>query len=214
MAQAAAMLGDHAQTWATPAYLAPFMQTVQDTLIEDVLKIPDIGQLTGVVVLSDVAIGTTDLSAHMAAAGILERLSSVISMRERATSTRTEADWQWMYPVMDMPTFNQGAFNSVYRWDGANIVLPGANRLLDLRVFGKFQPAVLVDGTSMVLNAISPILAFGTASLAALVRGNERLSMVLQARAASVQDSYLANVIMELQAVRARMRSYSGRGNV
>lgn len=212
MAQAAALLGDPSQTWATNDYLKAYMQLAQDRIVEDVLKIPDLGALTDTVIISDVPIQTYDLSAYSAegSGGVLEQLSEVISIKERATSVRDELHWQMLLPARDIPTFQTGPFNGYYSVNGSLIRLPGANQLIDLRIFAKFTPAVIVNGDSVIQQGIAPAVSLKTAAYVARSRGNRELANDYMAEAEAAQESYLCNMIMEMQAVRLRMRSYSG----
>lgn len=210
MAQSAALLGDPGQTWATNDYLKPFIQLAQDRIVEDVLKIPDLGALTDVVIIPDVPIKTVSLVDYAADGQVLENLSEVIGMKERSTTTRDEMNWMYMIPARDIPTFQTGPFNGYYSVNGNLIKLPGANQTLDLRIFGKFTPSVIQDGDTVIQPGIAPAMSFKAAAYAAMTRGNTGLARDYKAEAMEAQQSYLNNMIMEMQAVRVRMRSFSG----
>lgn len=209
------LLDDARGGFATDTYLAPFVNLAQDMLIQDVLNIPDLGQLTAVVVLPNVPAGTDDLQSYFEAGNELELLTGLLTMKERPVSgSRQEQDWVRMNPVHDLPTITPSSFNSFYHFTGDSIHLPGADQTMDLRVYGKFQPQPVKDATSPVVPSVTPILTFGAAALAALSRGNTELADRFDKMRLAVQQSYLTNQIMELQAVRVRLGSFSGRGTM
>ncbi len=213
LTQAAALLGDPNRTWATASYLAPLMQLQLSKFVEHVLKIPDLGAITDVVIVSDVAAATTNMESYMLPGGDLELLNSVIGMKERAANSESPNDWRDVYPRRDVPTFNPGQFRNFYAWTGETIVLPEAAQDTDIRIFGKFNPEEVIDDNSAIVPATSPYLAYATAATVAMSRNNPSMYTAYMAEAEAIRRSYLTNAIMEVQAVRARIRSYTGRSN-
>jgi hypothetical protein len=211
--QASALLDDPGRTFATDEYLVPFLQLAQDELVNHVLNIPDLGQLTAKVVLANVPLGTSDLTDYFAAGQDLELLTGVITMKERPTSgSRQEQDWVRMHPVHDMPTVTPSSFNSFYQFTGDTIKMPGADQAMDLRIYGKFQTQTIVNADSPIVPGTAPILVYGTAALVSTSRGNNGMATAYNTAKMANMGSYVTNMIMEMQSVRTRMGSFSGRG--
>src|ERR1041384_6206251 len=216
--QIAGLLDDPARTFATDDYLIPLVQLAQDQLELECLQNPNLGALCATVILPDVPAGTTDLSDYFTNPDTgtpLALLIDVISMKERAVGgLRQEVDWNYMSRITDLPTIQPLAFNSYYGVRDNTIVLTGADQDMDLRIFAKFKPALLVDKDSLIVPNTSPILSFATAALVSISRGNDALGAFYEKKRIDAQDSFMANNIMEYQNARIRMRSYSGRGNI
>lgn len=208
--QTAALLDDPKQTWATNEYLVPLMALAQDQLVEDVLKIPDLGELTGAVVLEDVPANTTSINADGFVTPELALLTSVISVKERSINGRTESDWQEMNECLDVPTFTPGPFNRYYSFDGYSIKLQGATQVLDIRIFGKFRPSDITNPGSVIVPNISPILVYATAELVSLSRRDYEFADRMAQRRLAAQATYISNIILEKQAIRRRMMNYTG----
>lgn len=201
-------------TFAPIDYVLPFLQLTQDQLELECLQNPELGNLETVVIIPNVPAGTVDLTDYFTGEdAALATLIDVITMKERASSgTRQEIDFNNMIKVRDIPTIAPSAFHSYFSVRDNTIVLSGADQAVDLRIFGKFKPAVLKDENSPIVPNTSAILVFGTASLIAVSRGNETMYKIYEKKRLDAQQSFIANAIMELQSVRTRMRSYSGRG--
>lgn len=215
MSQVRSLVDDPQGGFATDEYLTPFLQLAQDDFVLEVLQNPELGQLSTVVVIPNVAAFTTTLDDQTQAGHDLELLADIISMKERPVSgSRQEQDWVWMTRARDLPTITPAAFNSYYAWDGARIHLPGADQAVDIRVFGKFVPRPITDSESPIVPNTSPILAFATAALVAGSRGNMDLANRYEVKSGNASASFVTNAIMEMQSVKTRQRSFSGRGNV
>lgn len=211
--QVAALLDDPGRTFTTDDYLVPFLQFAQDELVNHVLNIPDLGQLTAKVVLPNVPAGVSDLTDYFATGQDLELCTGVVTMKERPTSgSRQEQDWVRMHPVHDMPTVTPSSFNSFYQFTGDTIKMPGADQAMDLRIYGKFQPVQIASADSPIVPGTSPILVAGTAAAVAFSRGNSQMGAKYEQKQIASQGSFIANMVMEMQAVRTRMGSFSGRG--
>jgi hypothetical protein len=211
MAQAAVILDDPLRQFATDEYLTPFMQIAQDELINNYLQNPELNMLTVQVILYAVPEFTTDLSAYFAEGQPLEFLTDIVSVKERPVTNQNETAWSFLFPARDMPTFPPSAGNGFYRFTGDNIFLPGSNQATDIRIFGKFNPAPIESAESNIVPHTSIILTYRTASLVATSRGNAVLGDTYERFATNATSSLINDAIMELQAIRTRMRSYSGR---
>lgn len=208
-----ALLDDQAGDFADDAYLLPFIQFVQQQMSTEVMQNPELGQLSGVVIIPDVPIFTTSLSRHFDVDGSLELLMDVTSIKERPSGgTREPQDFVWMDRTRDVPTYTPGSFNGSYAFTGADIALPGCDQTMDLRIFGKFAIRTLVDENSPLVPNTSAILVGRTAGMVAASRGNDRMADRYETIGLNAQSSFVCDAIMEMQNVRTRMRSFSGRG--
>lgn len=210
MGQAAALLNDPTQTWATSEYLKTYLQLAQDTFIVSCLNNPEMKGVTAVVEIANVATDLKDLGIYFADGQPLERLTGVISIKERPTSDQQEISWTWLDPARDLPAYNQGAFNKVYVWNGETILLPGATQANDLRIFGKFRPGAISSENSSIVPGTSAILAYATAGIVAKSRGNRERGTDCEMQALALQQSFIADAIMEIQAARVHTKGFSG----
>lgn len=194
-------------------FVLPLIQAAQDQLVAEVMKNPNLGQISAKVVLSNVAAGTESLSAYFQTDGDLSLLSDVITMKERAvTGSRSEQDWLEMGRKMDLPTLNSSSFSGYFSFRGNDIAILPSDQIMDYRIFGKFEPANLDNESSPIIPGTSTILARRAAADISAIRGNQSLANWHGAFSDRAQTSFICDAIMELQGVRTRMRSYSGRG--
>ncbi|SRR6266566_2233461 len=214
-AQVAALLDDPGRTFATDDYLVPYVQLTQDQLEQEALQNPNLGNMVTTVIIPAVPAGTFDLQDYFTPGQPLELLIDIISMKERTVGgLRQEQDWNFMSRVNDIPTIQPVAFNSYFAIRDNTVVLSGADQDMDLRIFGKFKPQPLASGNSVIVPNTSPILSFGAAALVSMARGNDTMANWYEKKRIDAQDGFMSNAIMEMQATRIRMRSYSGRGSI
>jgi hypothetical protein len=208
-----ALVDDQRGSFATPEYILPFAKLAMGELSKGALENPNLGQLYATVILPNKPNGATDFKSDFVVGGQLELMSDVVSVKERSTGgTRSEQDWMWMDRVQDIPSFNQGAFNSYFAWRGDNILIPGCNQAMDFRVFGKFLPKPFTGPDSPIIPGVQEILAYRAAGVIAASRSNPGMADRWEGKANILTDEFFNNAIMEMQNLRTRNRAYSSRG--
>ncbi len=212
------MVDDLSGDFTTEDYLVPYTQIALDELVLQCLNNPNMGTLKVVVELPTVPAGTRTLAAYFehnnaTTGGPLELLSDLIDVRERPTTgSRNEQDWISMDQVPNLPAVQPTSFNRCFVWTHDDIKLLGADQATDIRIFGKFTPVAIKDGSTPIVPNTSIILAYGAASAIATARGNDSLGLKYERKAKGLTNDLFANAIMNQQSIRVRMkpfRSYS-----
>lgn len=207
------LLDDDVMDFTTFEYLAPKIQLALNKLVLDCLNNPNMGTLKTVVILPTVPAGTTTLATYFESGGPLALLSDIISLKERPSAgSRTEAEWTDMDQVPNLPAFIPASYNRVFVWTLDDVKLLGATADTDLRVFGKFTPVVISSEETAIPPSTDTILSYRAASIAAKARGNAQLGVDYADEAKGLTDSLFANVIMNQQSMRVRMRPFSTPG--
>lgn len=208
-AQARWWAGDPNGDYTTAAYLTPPLNTVQDDLIAEILQNPNISRLRFAVVLPNVPAGTTSLRPWFDGTNepSLALLKEITSLREKPTGA-PDAQYQDMSKLNDLPVRTPVGYNSNYVFTGDDIQLPGATQALDIRVWGVFDPAKIIDGNTPVIPNCRVALVLGLAAAAAEGHGNDKKAERLNQKYEDQKFNLLNNIMLEMQFEETRQRAY------
>lgn len=208
VAQAQAHVGDPRGQFATADRLIPLLQAAQDELVMKVFTNESVTGIKGVVVLPAVPAGTTSLAAYFdkpstsafGNTGQLAGLISITTMKERAAGS-DDGQWVPMSPCLgDLPIIKTAAsdFNTVFKFLGNDILMPGSDQAEDFRIYGEFAPFQITGPDTPMIPRSEQIMSRLAAAF--LVRPRNRVLYTdLMGEAVELMDDLFASLCREAQ---------------
>jgi len=182
------------------------------------LSFPIIKRPSAIIIIPSIGLGTTTLHKYFDKGGELELIEDIVSLKERPQTSTSEGDWRRMNPSMDIRGMTAGAFNHIYQFNGDDIILPGADQDLQLRVFATVNPQPLIAADSPLIPSTPIIIEMWASGLICNVRGSARLASVYMGTPgnrnglAQIEEDALFNkIVQQLQETPFRQKSFSGR---
>lgn len=170
---------DQAGTWLDKDYIQGFI-AIHSEDVESKLEAMDLSYDTNVIVLSNVAAGTTDLSQYQAEGQPLEEMILPVTLEWRLVG---QDDSRWVPvprtdKVMDAVT-TAGVIGSPsqiqgiasYEWRGGLIYITPSSVPVDIRVRDEELPALLDNDSATYIKGLTNVLAYGVAALIGYSRG-------------------------------------------
>ncbi|MDP9160470.1 MAG: hypothetical protein M3O09_09615 [Acidobacteriota bacterium] len=211
---AAALAGDPNGDYCKFEFYQPLLQIVQDDLMNDIYANQDIARNKQAVVLANVPAGTQNFSAWFNGTNTpsISGLKQVISIREKKAGA-AESSYLDMFPADDLPvSYAATGFNAKYVWTGDNILVTGANQALDMRIWGEWEPQVIVSEQSPVLPNSRICLTWGLAAAISEAHGNDQKATRFKTEYEATKSQLFRNFMLEMQKENVRQRAYGQGG--
>lgn len=216
-ARVAALLSDPDQDSLTPAYLTPLTNQVYESQISYLAGTCNPFE-TKLVTVSNLAIGTADLT-NLQRTGALLGLVNPLELRWKQAG-QPENFYLPLRRFNVLPQFSPAQSVSLacstqagWEWRGNVVYMTPFAFAVDLRVRGEFSPPPLCkdDDVVQVHPQLGHALAYGTAALAAIERGNPEWVQSYGALAQSTLNEIANQMMRQQQRTTFRAGKLNGR---
>lgn len=211
-ARVRALVDDPQIAWTQDSFIVPLLNQVYDDCNNQLTSTQSSYETSEVEVL-DVTAGTPNLEQQQIGTGPLVHLAREPEQILWKPAGTDPTYYQLVQNNEILPDVQPQQGVGFWEWRSEVIWLSPSSIDVDLRVRGEFEPAPLSEDTD-VLNTnprIGYVVAYGTAALIGVVRGNTAWAQTYQQKAIEGLDEIMADMVRAEQGQTRRVKRQSGR---
>jgi hypothetical protein len=212
LGRAQALLDPTGNGLFSTARLMPYLNIAYSSMRDEGISQREITAAEAVLVLANVAAGTTDLGQYVKPGGTLQNLANPIAIMEKPAGTDDD-NYQEVARVTELIPRIQESYNLTYEWRGGNIFFIGATQNLDLQIrYEQLWPSIATPDQALSAVGIANILGYWTAGLMCAAMREQTLSAGYIAEAKHLIFLWKVRQVLDSQAITRRPQRFRPSG--